>query len=308
MANRLDRLGRLKLSELEIFYFTAKAKSIREVARRLTTSPGQISKTVKGLERKIRAPLFVRSASGTVLSETGTRLLEHAEAILDNAYQMESSHLGGNGEERQTLGVAATSFLITHLVAPTLSAEFTGKYQMRMHDFAPDTMISAALRGAFDLAFHFGKMDWPRTWESEKLGAVKWALYVRQEHPLKPSPRIADVLKFPFVVPTYWTSEGLVRGNDFYEITLSERELGTETSTAEAAVPVLLRTDQVAFLPSLLVRDHISSGRLRAVRPRDGRRIEKELFVTVKTQTMPAKLFTMVKSRARTLLEAELKR
>ncbi len=79
------------------------------------------------------------------------------------------------------------------------------------------------------------------------------------DHPLPNRPSLKKVLECNFVLPTYWTAEGLVRGNDQFPIPIAKRKAGFETATADAAIPILLATDQIAFLPDLLVRPMIQA-------------------------------------------------
>ncbi len=292
--SRLDHLGSLKLKELEIFYMAAKTKSIREVARRLGTTPGQVSKAIKMVERKMQTTLFKRSNSGIVLSETGAQLVLFSEGILESAYKMESLH---RKDEKKTLAIAATSFLINHLVAASAVQMFEGQedYTLRFLDLPPDQMVTSGLRGAFEVAFHFGKLDWPQTWHSQKVGAVEWVLCMRAKHPLKKDALRADVLKYPFILPTYWSNEGLAKGNDFFEVPVTKRIQGYETSTADAAIPILLQTNHVACLPSLLVRSLVQEGALKIVRMKDSKPTERELFVSVKSDALKASVFEALK-------------
>ena len=291
----LEHLGNLKLKELEVFYLAAKTKSIREVARRMKTTPGQISKLIRSVERKMETALFKRSNFGIVLSETGSELVLLAEEILESAYKM------GSLQRRQatkTVGVAATSFLINHLIAAAVVKDSASAIATtyRFLDLAPDQMISAGMRGGFEIAFHLGRLDWPQTWLSQKLGKIEWVLCVRASHPIKKQVFKADLLKYQFIAPTYWTPEGLTKGNDFFSIPMAKRKPGHETSTADAAIPILLQTEQIAFLPSLLVASQVANGLLRILRPKDIDPVFRELFISVKTDAVKASVFESIKT------------
>lgn len=290
----LEHLGNLKLKELEVFYLAAKTKSIREVARRLKTTPGQISKLIQSVERKMKTTLFKRSNFGIVLSETGAQLVLLSEEILESAYKIESL------QQKQTnkiVAVAATSFLINYLVAPAAvkDKQTSPPSAFRFLDLAPDQMISAGLRGAFEIAFHLGRLDWPQTWLSEKIGKIEWVLCVRANHPLKKQILKSELLQYPFISPTYWTSEGLMKGNDFFPVPVSKRKAGHETSAADTAIPILRQTDQIAFLPSLLIASQVESGKLRVLRLKEIEPVFRDLYVSVKTDAVKAAVFEAIK-------------
>ena len=164
-------------------------------------------------------------------------------------------------------------------------------YNFRFLDFAPDQLVPIGLRGAFEIAVHFEKISWPKTWETKLIGKSAWLLCAQSQHPLPKNCRIDQVLEYPFVVPSYWTNEGLTRGNDQFPLSFSKRKLGFETSTAEAAVPILMTTNQLAFLPNLLVMSLLKMGGLRHISGTDIPTVERELYLSVRTDLVPAKLF-----------------
>ncbi len=298
----LDHLGNLKLKELEVFYLAAKTKSIREVARRLKTTPGQVSKLIQSVERKMKTTLFKRSNFGIVLSETGSQLVLLAEEILESAYKIESLQ---QKQTSQTIGVAATSFLTNHLIAPAAVKDLgvSPASTFRFLDLAPDQMISAGLRGAFEIAFHLGRLDWPQTWLSQKIGKIEWVLCVRNHHPLKKQILKSDLTPYQFISPTYWTAEGLIKGNDFFPIPISKRKTGHETSGADTAIPILQNTDQIAFLPRLLVAAQVESGTLRLLRPKDIEPVFRDLYVSVKTDAVKLSVFEGIKTNVSHFLQ-----
>jgi DNA-binding transcriptional LysR family regulator len=161
----------------------------------------------------------------------------------------------------------------------------------RFLDLPPDQLVATGLRGAFEIAVHFGKIDWPGTWVSEKAGRSEWLLCARAGHRLPARAPLESVLRHPFVVPTYWTAEGLVEGDDQFPLPFSRRLTGFETATADGAVPILLQTDHVAFLPALLVRPFLDRGELKVLSPPDLRRVDREIWVSVRSDSVPAPFF-----------------
>ena len=137
---------------------------------------------------------------------------------------------------------------------------------------------------------HLGRQDWPRTWSSHSLGKMEWVLCARKKHPLPDSTHLDKILRYPFIQPTYWTSEGLLYGNDFFPVQASKRERGYETSTADAAVPVLLKSDQLAFLPFALVQTSVQKGLVRLIHCDEIKSVKKDLFLSVRTDVAPASL------------------
>ena len=113
----LSKLNNLRMKELEVFGVVARAKSIREAARRLNTTPGEVSKVIRSLEKKLEMNLLKRSASGVMLSEKGAESALHMEEILELVNKIQSLGHKETAKTKKTFSVASTSFLITHLLA-----------------------------------------------------------------------------------------------------------------------------------------------------------------------------------------------
>src|SRR5688500_17041199 len=62
---------------LRQFYFIAKAGSLTGAARMLNSSHAALSTSMKILEHRLKAKLFIRTARGMQLTPDGERLLEH---------------------------------------------------------------------------------------------------------------------------------------------------------------------------------------------------------------------------------------
>jgi DNA-binding transcriptional LysR family regulator len=290
----LNEIAGIRLRDLEIFEEVARARSIREVARRLDSTAGQVSKSIQNLERLVGTKLFRRSVSGVLLTSQGKDLQEIVHELLESGAKIESLVSNRNKAKfAKVLAVAGTSFLNTHFTIPTTCrfAAAGNSTVFRFLDLAPDQVVSVGIRGGFDIAVHYGTLNWPNTWVTKRLGKSRWVLCARLDHPLPKRPSLKQVLECSFVVPTYWTSEGLVHGNDQFPLPISKRKSGYETATADAAIPILLNTDQIAFLPNLLVRSFIQSQDLRELRVEDLPAIEKEMFLSAKSDVVPDSVF-----------------
>jgi DNA-binding transcriptional LysR family regulator len=88
----------------------------------------------------------------------------------------------------------------------------------------------------------------------------------------------------------------LTRGNDHFPVPLNKRKIGYETATADAAIPILLTTDQIAYLPDILVRPLVDKGELREVRSGDLPPVERELYLSAKSDSVPAAVYNRLLS------------
>ncbi len=293
----IEEIGSIRMKDLEMFSEVGRAKSIREVARRLNVTSGQVSKAIQQLERRMNAKLFKRSVSGMLLTQQGSDLMVIAQKILENGQLIEDLVSGDSKKSfSRLLAIAGTSFLNTHFTTPTIvkNASELPNVTFRFLDLAPDQLIPVGLRGGFEMAVHYGALSWPNTWVSRVIGKSSWVLCCRADLDLPKKPALKHVLEFPFVVPTYWTSEGLTRGNDQFPIAISKRKLGYETATADAAIPILLNSDHLAFLPDILVHPFVEQKLLREIDLDEIQKVEKSLYLSARSDSVTKNVFEKI--------------
>ncbi|MGZ3721755.1 MAG: LysR family transcriptional regulator [Bdellovibrionales bacterium] len=285
-------LKELTLYEIDLLVELVKTKSIRELARRQEVTPSQISKALRKLEQKAKARLVERSVHGVVLTHEGLRILPIFKEILAKA-----EPLGENvtGTQSSVLAIGSTSFLVNHLLIPALSeTSLHETLRLRFLEISPDQFTNAGLRNAFEIAFHFGKLSWPGTWHQEKIGDVGWSLCCGKNHPLtKKTVTEREALKWKFIIPSYWTQEGFALGNDGCPIPIQKRLKGHETSTAEGAMALVKSTDQIAYLPNILIRSFESSGEVKRLEIRGWDEV-RPLFLTVRSDLVSEKQLKLI--------------
>jgi DNA-binding transcriptional LysR family regulator len=258
-------ISQLSLHEFEVFQEIAKTQSIRETARRFKCEPGQISRLMKRLEQKIGARLIERTPTGVTLTQHGSIAVKTTKAVLREASEL--SALSREAEKSRAYGIGSTSFLCARLLGALVGrhASTDPALRLRLIDVAPDQIISNALKGAFDLAVHVGALDWPRSWQTRPLGEIKWQLFARTGAKVPKKCTFDSIRHLPYIVPVYWTNEGLLEGNDQCPVKMRDREQGVATATAETALAVLKTSDQLAFLPEILAREAVEDGDIHVV-------------------------------------------
>ncbi|MDN4592957.1 LysR family transcriptional regulator [Polycladomyces subterraneus] len=73
----------MEISDLQIFYVTAKEGSISKAARKLNYVQSNVTSRIKHLERQLKTQLFYRHAKGVTLTPKGKILLQYTERIFD---------------------------------------------------------------------------------------------------------------------------------------------------------------------------------------------------------------------------------
>jgi DNA-binding transcriptional LysR family regulator len=236
----------IKLAEIELFLSLLKLKSIREVARQKNMQPGQVSKWISSLERKVGAPLINRASTGVTPTARALELLP----VFEDMHVLLEKLSGKTQEDSKIFSIASSSFFSTHLVPEILKEIKNTKF--RLIDLPPTSFVTAGLRGSFQYCLHSQKLDWPQTWSTKETGKLRWNLYCRKNHPLTQNSGMKNILKYPFIIPIYWTPDGTQFGNDQCPIPMSKRIKGHETATAASAAQIANVTDQLAFLPEVV--------------------------------------------------------
>lgn len=279
----------IKLREVELLLSLLKLKSVRELGRQENMQPGQVSKWISALERKIGATLIDRSPTGIRPTARALELLP----LFEKMHSLQEKLSGETTKNDSSIySFASSSFFSTHLV-PLILKGMKEDCKVKLIDLAPTNFINAALRGAFEYCLHSQKLDWPQTWTTREVGTLKWNVYARKKHPVLKTPAMKEVIKYPFIIPIYWTPEGTHYGDDQCPIPLSKRIKGHETATAASAAEIVKVTDQLAFLPEVVAKRAEFS--LEVVKM-NWKQIEKPVYLSVKNSTVKQSDFDLISS------------
>lgn len=145
------------LDGIEAFLRVAARKSFSAAALDLGVSPSAISQTIKALEARVGAPLFMRTTRSVSLTQAGEMF--HARAApayagLTDAYEA-ARNLGGRAAGRLRINLMRGA--IEPLFAPIL-AGFCEEYpDIELEIFADDA-LSDLIAGGFDAGVRMGEM------------------------------------------------------------------------------------------------------------------------------------------------------
>ncbi len=91
-------MGRVDTRLLRTFAALAKTGSFTAAAAELHLAQSTVTVQVRALERELGTRLFDRLPTGALLTSTGRRLLEEAEAVLDAEAALRAAAAAGNGD------------------------------------------------------------------------------------------------------------------------------------------------------------------------------------------------------------------
>src|SRR6478752_5960911 len=115
----------MELSDLHIFRTVAREGGIVRAARRLHRVPSNVTTRIQQLEASIGVQLFTRERNRLALSQSGERLLVHAERMLRLAEEFSSAVSGTAPAGTLRLG-ALESTAASRL--PAILAAYHGAY------------------------------------------------------------------------------------------------------------------------------------------------------------------------------------
>jgi len=174
-APRSEPRLRLHLRQLEVFVATARAGSTRAGAERVARSQSAASAALAELEAVVAVQLFDRVGRRLVLNENGRALLPRAQALLDEAAQVEA--LFGS-EHAASLRVAA-SFTIGEYLLPELVSTWTRTHpasQVQLRIGNTSDVVEAVAGFDVDVGFIEGPQTHPdlvvRPWLADELVIV----------------------------------------------------------------------------------------------------------------------------------------
>ena len=147
----------LDVHKLRVLREVAAQGSFSGAAQQLFFSPSAVSQHIAALEEQTGTRLLVRSARGVRLTDAGSLLVRHADAILRRLDDAESELAAllalRSGRLRLASFASVGATLLPQAIA-TFRAAYPGS-EISLIDAEPDTALDALRRGDVDLALVF---------------------------------------------------------------------------------------------------------------------------------------------------------
>jgi DNA-binding transcriptional LysR family regulator len=145
----------MELHQLQAFVVVAQERSFSRAARLLHIAQPAISRKIKNLEAELKVTLLRRSANPIALTEPGYRFFSDAEHILSLCSRSVETAQRLNGQGKDSLRIAYTTFLHHRLVMQA------GKRFLKSHpnvalnilDMPVNQQLTALELGAIDVGF-----------------------------------------------------------------------------------------------------------------------------------------------------------
>jgi DNA-binding transcriptional LysR family regulator len=115
--------------DIRVFLATARAGTVRGAARRLGVTHATVSRRLHGLEDKLGAQLFERSAEGRVLSPVGHGIMPVAEQIEDRMAEIDRRAFAQDTRMAGPVRLSVSESFFQSILHPCLTA-FQTRYPM----------------------------------------------------------------------------------------------------------------------------------------------------------------------------------
>jgi DNA-binding transcriptional LysR family regulator len=252
----------LTLRQLKYFVATAELGQISQAAIHLTISQSAVTSAIKELEDSLGTRLFVRTAAGVTLTETGHRFLNHAYTILssvDEALRMPNLESTLTG----TLAIAA-SYTVLGYFLPHHLQRLHSRYPrltIQLHELSRDAIEAGLIAGHYDLAVLLtSNVSNPELKLEPIIHSVR-RLWVGAHHPLLERERVtlAEVSREPYVMLT--VDEAAQTALRYWSETAYQPNVMLRTSSVEAVRSMVANGTGVAILSDMVYRPWSLEGR-----------------------------------------------
>jgi DNA-binding transcriptional LysR family regulator len=260
-----DRLldGRLKLRHLVLVATIAEQGSVVRAAERLRVTQPVVTRGLRELEAILGVELFDRGPRGVTPTIYGAVFVTHAQAVLTQVRQA-GQHIaelraGDAGTVTAGTHLAGSNVLLPRAIA-RLKKTRPG-LRVIVREATPDVLLADLLVGRVDLTV--GRLtpgdDGDRT-AQVRLYHEPVRLVTRAGHPAlstegAPSPALAELLSYPWVLPVDQTSLRRELEGVFSAQGLPLPADRVECTSMPTLRSLLLDTDAIAALPMLITED-----------------------------------------------------
>ncbi|CAA0101117.1 HTH-type transcriptional activator CmpR [BD1-7 clade bacterium] len=238
---------------LRTFLEVAKTRHFSHAAENLCLTQSAVSARIKQLEGLVGAPIFTRQRNNILLTNSGERLLPHAENILA-AWQLTLQEVGVPEKKNAQLSLGGTSNLwdtFLQSLLPQLSIEFPNLY-MRTEIDNSQHLVRSLLGRRVDI---FATLDPPANndFETEVIGDLE--LIMVCNHADK---QMSNVPVMGHVFVDWGTAFNIQQARLFAEPVAPI----LHTAQSRIALEFILSHRGAAYLPRALVQPYLDDGNL----------------------------------------------
>jgi DNA-binding transcriptional LysR family regulator len=144
------------LDGVEVFLSVAQHRSFRRAAAELGVTPSAVSQTVRVLEARIGAPLFIRTTRSVGLTEAGERFLSHAKPAFEDLVAASAVARGLGQRPAGLLRLSVPRAVLPILLEPLIASFCQAYPEVEVEIAASKELIDLAAEG-FDAGIRLGQ-------------------------------------------------------------------------------------------------------------------------------------------------------
>ncbi|WP_115584733.1 LysR substrate-binding domain-containing protein [Xanthomonas arboricola] len=259
---------RIKVRHLRVIEALDRQKSLLRASRVLNVTQPALTRALREIEEIVGAPLFERHSRGVRPNAMGEVLVQTAHVVLGQLRRAQDTFEGLLQDDALTITVGALPVAASGLLPSVLAALYRAEptLRVRLLHGRTDELLPKLAGNEVDLVV--GRL-YPLARYDALVRKVLYqdpiALVARSDHPLFANGpvRIAEAAAYRQVLPTL--SQHVER--DVAQV-MREHGLATRdqlrSSSASFTREILLGTDSIAVMPSMMVAGDIARGELRA--------------------------------------------
>jgi molybdate transport repressor ModE-like protein len=168
-------------SDVRVFLAIARSGSLGTAAKQLGVSHPTVGRRLQVLEQTSGQPLFLRTAQGLVLTDTGERILGLAEQMEHGALSIERRLAGDSDQPEGLLRISSAEWFAGYVLAPVL-CELSRRYPLIMPEVIPGHRLFDLARRDADIAFRIVPFTEPDI-VHRKLTTMRYGLYTSMGGP-----------------------------------------------------------------------------------------------------------------------------
>lgn len=248
---------------LDTFTTLARTGSFTAAAAELHMAQSTVTVHIRALEREFGTRLFDRLPTGALLTESGRRLLERAEDVLDAVARLKAD---GDGAAGGRVVVGAPESLCSSRLPEVVAALRTSRPDVEIILYAAGTAgcVEGLRSGRLDLALLLEEAaDFPDV-TTEPIGREPLALVCAPGHPLAAAPRRVT-WEHLAAEDFFLLEQGCSYSDDLERRLLAvpgARPRLTRFGSVDAARSCVCAGLGLALLPLTTVDEHLRQGRL----------------------------------------------
>lgn len=256
--------------QLRLFMAIVDEGSLNRAARVVNMTQPTLSRLVAEMEHKIGQRLFERSAKGMLPTAAGELLLPYARLILHEMDAADEALQALRGLQRGTVRVGAVATIARNILPPAMAQLLTQLPGLRVNlmEGPDDHIVAALLQRKTDLII---TAELPPT---EGITVIRecpyddtFTVFCSVNHPLAQSADLSltEVLNWSWTMPAAGATPRQLFSQLLARKGVSVPTVGIETTSVDAMISCVAKTDLLGWLPRPLLSNAIGSGLIRTL-------------------------------------------